>query len=65
MYICTAITGIDKPSRSRRSTSSSRELSASLSSATRRRERAFASVAAVNEEAATAEWRMAAALWGP
>lgn len=55
MNICTAIAGIGSPSRSRRSTSISRGLSASRSVASRRRDKATARPEAVNDEAATAE----------
>jgi hypothetical protein len=60
MNMRTAIAGTDNPSRSRRSTSISRGLSASRSRDSRRRVRAVASPEAVNEEAATAECRIAA-----
>ena len=59
MNIRAAIAGTDNPSHSRRSTSISRGLSASRSRVSRRRVMAFASPEAVNEEAATAECRIA------
>ncbi|GEM_PF-5823450 len=60
MNMACAISGTVSPLLSRPSTSASRELSDSAAWASRRRASALARPEAVNDPAATAEWRIAA-----